>query len=464
MIAIAEPQLKCIKWCKTGARYQCVQCETRPRGCNTLVNFPPISNLLHERQKEYQEDYINRVKANLKTGQAALVLGAGISKPSEMPLWGPLISKMMGYAIQYDLAGNMTPRFYTKDTPEGSRLLEQSKKMINGDLRLLGRVNPLEAAEYVAQLFYDRKSTGHIRRKLEEAAVSSMICRIVDASKTPKDLLFSEDHPFSDLEKKVNGGVSLADAVKEAGTAKKKVIAEQNTMFAVSHLLSAENGIRCAMTYNYDPLVQEHMLDLFGIEEAQLVTHPGRWNETAVGVAGTREIFHVHGFVPGQRHLARHCGRIFPSLSGPLVLSEDSYYRIEREEAYNWSSSIQSYLLNKYNCLFVGFSADDYNFRRILRQRGDKDNADPSCPHYHYLILTIDDWIQDIYQDVCSSRIRKKDSTVSKDELESLSQDSILLLQYALDARVHYWERFNIIPIWITINEIPHLLTSLLTP
>lgn len=455
------PQLKCVKWSIAGTRYQCIQCKDRPRGCDTSISFPSTNSLLHERQKEQQEEYIDSVKASIKTGQTALALGAGISKPSEMPLWGPLISKMMGYAIQYDLAGNAQPRFYTSDTLEGGRLLKQSKNLIDGNLQLLGRVNPLEAAEYVVQLFYDRKSTGRVRRKLEEAAIAAMICRIVDASKTPKDLLFSKDPPLPDLQAVVNSGISLADAVKGAGAAMRIEIAKRNTMFAIAHLLSAPNGIRCAMTYNYDPLVQEHMLDLFGIEETQLVTHPGQWNEAAVGVAGTREIYHVHGFVPGQRHLARHCERIFPVSSGPLVLSEDSYYRIEREESYNWSSSIQSYFLNKYHCLFVGFSADDYNFRRILRQRGDKDNADPSRPHY--LILTIDDWIQNIYQDVCSSRI-DGDSSISEDEMENISQDSILFLQYALDARACYWNRFNIIPIWATVNEIPQLLTSLLAP
>lgn len=373
-----------------------------------------------------------------------------------MPLWGPLISEMMGYAIQYDLMGKAEPRLYTKDSPEGSCLLEQSGNLIGGNLHLLGKVNPLEAAEYVVQLFYDGVAKGQTRRQLEEAAVASMICRIINASKTPENLLFSKDPPLPKLKAAVSKGTPLPKAVQKEGMAK---IAARNTMFAVAYLLSAENGIDCAMTYNYDPLVQEHMLDLYGVEEAQLVTHPGQWNKDAAKTDGMREIYHVHGFVPGQRHLDRHCDWVFPSFSGPLILSEDSYYRIEREEAYNWSSSIQSYFLNRYNCLFVGFSADDYNFRRILRQRGIADETYPS--HVHYLILTVDDWIRDIYQDVCRANIAK-DSTMSASKVKKLSQDSILLLQYALEARADYWKRFGIIPIWITVNEIPQLLTSLL--
>ena len=447
--------LECAKWSKIGTRYQCVQCEEQPCGCESTLSYPPIDDLLHEKQRDRQKKYIDRVKEFIRAGQAALVLGAGISKPSEMPLWGPLISKMMGYAIHFDLAGKVQPSFYTKDSPEGKRLLKQSKDLIDSRLQLLGKVNPLEAAEYVAQLFHDGVSEGRTRRKLEETAVAAMISHIVDASKTPQELLF-KDAP--ELEKKVSCGVSLPEAVAGAGVAE---IAARNTMFAVSYLLSAKNGIRCAMTYNYDPLVQEHMLDLYGIEEAHLITHPGQWNKDTAGDVGIREIFHVHGFVPGQRHLDRHCGRIFPSSSGPLILSEDSYFRIEREEAYNWSSSIQSYLLNKYNCLFVGFSADDYNFRRILRQRGITGNADPSHPHY--LILTIDDWVRNIYQDVCRANIGK-DSTMNADDVEELSQNAILLLQYVLEARANYWWRFRIIPIWVTKNDIPQLLTSLLTP
>lgn len=457
-----DPQLKCVKWNMVGDRYQCLQCKDRPCGCDTTISYPPIDSILHDIQKRQREIYINCVKDSIKSGQTALVLGAGISKPSEMPLWGPLISEMMGYAIHYDLVGREQPRFYTKDTFEGGRLLEQSKNLINGNLQLLGKVNPLEAAEYVVQLFYDGKTKESTRRKLEEASVGSMINQIVDASKTPQELLLYE---FPELRKKIESGVSIKEVVAEE---KAKVVAAKNTMFAVSYLLSVENGIRCAMTYNFDPLVQEHMLDLFGVEESQLITHPGQWNQEFVETVGMREIYHVHGFVPGQRHLERHSDRIFPASTGPLVLSEDSYYRIEHKEAYNWSSSIQSYLLNKYSCLFVGFSADDYNFRRILRQRSVTDNIDPCSPHssphcVHYLILTIDDWIKDIYQDVCRANIGQ-DSTVSKDAVGKISQDSILLLQYALEARAAYWMRFGIIPIWITVSEIPQLLTSLVVP
>ena len=437
------------------SRYRCAQCEDQPCGCGSSLSHPPVDSLLHETQRDQQNKYIERVKESIRNGQTALVLGAGISKPSEMPLWGPLISKTMGYAIHYDLAGKRQPRFYTKDTPEGKCLLDQSKDLIDGKLQLLGKVNPLEAAEYVVQLFYDGVSRGRTRRKLEEAAITSMIGRIVDVSKTPKELLL-KDAP--ELKDKVSRGTGLPEAVADAGAAE---IAARNTMFAVSYLLSAENGIRHAMTYNYDPLVQEHMLDLYGMKEEHLITHPGQWNKDAIGNADAREIYHVHGFVPGQRHLDRHCDQVFPSSHGPLVLSEDSYYRIEREESYNWSSSIQSYLLNKYDCLFVGFSADDYNFRRILRQRGVTENADPSHPHY--LILTIDDWVQNIYQDVCRANIGK-DSTMNVDGVKKLSRDSILLLQYALEARANYWKRFMINPIWITVNDIPRLLTSLLAP
>lgn len=411
---------------------------------------------MHKEQRRQRESYISQIKNHIKHKQAALVLGAGISKPSEMPLWGPLISQMMGYSIQYDLMSKAKPRLYSKDSLEGNRLLEQSKNLIAGKLQLLGRVNPLEAAEYVVQLFYDEVTKGQARRQMEEATVATMIRQIINASKTPEALLFSEDPPLPSLKKAVSLGAPLPDAVKNGGTA---TIAARNTMFAVAYLLSAANGISCAMTYNYDPLVQEHMLDLYGVKESQLITHPGQWNKDTKKTNRMREIYHVHGFVPGQRHLDRHCDRVFPSYSGSLVLSEDSYYRIEREEAYNWSSSIQSYFLNRYHCLFVGFSADDYNFRRILRQRGIVDGPHPT--HVHYLILPVDDWIRDIYQDVCRANIAE-DSTMSASDIDRLSQDSILLLQYALESRAEYWKRFDIVPIWITVKEISQFLTSLL--
>lgn len=321
----------------------------------------------------------------------------------------------------------------------------------------------MEAAEYVAQFFDDVTIEDDLRDSLPDASIRSMIYRILEDSYTPIELLridcekkCTTDPVFSHVVGKLDAGGTAVDAISGVDA---KEVAGLNTMFAVSYLMAHKKGIHKAITYNYDPLVQEHMLDLYGIDRSNILTHPGKWGKKAQKAKrDLREIYHVHGFVAGMRHKNRDCPEVFPSESGLLVLSEDSYYRIEREEAYNWSSSIQSGFLNKYDCLFVGFSADDYNFRRILRQMGRKHSDDRRT---HYLILTIDDWIVNTYEDVCHTCF--KDSTkIDEKTVKKISQDTVLLLQYILQCRAEYWKRFNIYPIWVTVNEIPQLLTSLI--
>ncbi len=450
---MAEEKVICRKWDSVS---QCTQTGGSLCGCQSSINYPKnICSILNEDQRRERDEAIGKLRESIRSDQTALVLGAGISKPSQMPAWNGLISQMMGYAIQYDqLNREGSAVIKTAGKAERERLLELTRSLIDGKLSLLGKVNTLESAEYVAQLF-DTVGPG-LRRRLEDRAIGSMVRRIVDQSWKPEKLLDSE----TDLQERIkkcksrNPRATLPEIV--AGIGKKKV-ARKNAMFAVSYLLSRKNGIRRAMTYNYDPLVQEHMIDLYGVDSGRLITHPGLWGTGNVG-PDSREIYHVHGFVAGNRHLERSDSQVFPEKSGPLILSEDSYYRVEREEAYNWSSSIQSYFLNRYQCIFVGFSADDYNFRRILRQIGEGRAAQP-----HYLVLSVRKWISDTYEDVCRARLSRAGKTADSTEMEKIPEDVILLLQYILECRAIYWkQRFNIYPIWATVEEIPQLLTDLL--
>jgi len=457
---MGKEKILCRKWiCGKDGVFHCTQTDKSPCGCQSSIQYPRnINDILNEDQKRERNRAIQKIRESIWNGRAALVLGAGISKPSEMPGWNGLISKMMGYAIQYDqLNREGSTVIKTADKVERARLLELTRSLADGRLSLLGNVNTLESAEYVAQLFDTAAAGPGLRRRLEGRAIGSMVRRIVEQSKKPEDLLRA---PKTGLQERVRECKSrspcatIPEIVAEIG---EKEVARKNAMFAVSYLLSSENGIRRAMTYNYDPLVQEHMIDLYGVDSGQLITHPGLWGTGSVG-PDSREIYHVHGFVAGSRHLKKSNSQVFPEKSGPLILSEDSYYRIEREEAYNWSSSIQSYFLNRYQCIFVGFSADDYNFRRILRQIGEERTAQP-----HYLILSVRKWISDIYEDVCRARISQAKQAAAKAEMEKIPEDVILLLQYILECRAIYWKRrFNIYPIWATVEEIPQLLTDLL--
>lgn len=457
-INIVGEAIKCKKWvCQTDGTYRCVQVDKALCGCKSFIEYPlSVTDILNDEQKREREKSIADMEKSIRKDQAALVLGAGISRRSGMPSWSGLISKMMGYAIQYDQLNGKGAGVMKTSSDENIRLLELAQELINRKLNLLGNVNMLESAEYVAQLFDTAAMDPALRRSMEGQAISAMVRHMVDHSTPPKDLLLDQKTSFWGEIGEVNRYRSMpaAQIVKELGETR---VAQSESMFAVSYLLSHTNGIRRAMTYNYDPLVQEYMMELYGSGELDILTHPGSWG-SGLPKGDTREIYHVHGFVPGKRHLEKKDERVFPKESGPIILSEDSYYRIEQEEAYNWSSSIQSYFLNRYQCIFVGFSAEDYNFRRILRQIGKNNAIKP-----HFLILSIRKWISDTYEDVCHAYIKQFKDTPGKAETERISQDTILLLRYILECRAAYWRRFNIYPIWVTSKEIPQLLTGLLS-
>ena len=197
-----------------------------------------------------------------------------------------------------------------------------------------------------------------------------------------------------------------------------------------------------------------------------LMTHPAMWNkqkDNSNNKHDLREFFHVHGFVTGKNHMYPGCKNdewecVYPTESGPLILSEDSYYFLEQEEAYNWSGSIQSSFLNTYNCLFIGFSARDYNFRRILRQLGKDDSTyrEQSLDKHprHYLFLSIRKVVESVYDNVIKDCEK---CTVSDKEFKIK-----LLVQRILKCMELYWNRFGITPIWITTAELPNKLVQLI--
>lgn len=442
-----EEEIRCKKWMPGGGVYRCEQAASALCGCESSVELPSVLSILSGEQKDERDRAIEEMRKSIRKDRAALVLGAGISKRAGMPAWSGLISKMMGYAIQYDQLIGKRAGVIKSGEDEKKRLLELTDMLISGKLSLLGKVNTLESAQYVAQLF------GTSAVDSEKLSIGAMVRRIVDQSIPPRELLLDKRTGLLDDIQKIDGyeSMSAAQLVEKLGGER---VAQSESMFAVSRLLSEKKGIRRAITYNYDPLVQEYMTELY--QGTDVLTHP-----CALGKgkprANTREIYHVHGFVPGERHLGKGNERAFPGESGSIILSENSYYRMEQTEAYDWPSSIQSYFLNQYQCIFVGFSAEDYNFRRILRQIG---AGDPEKPHY--LILSVRRWISDTYEEVCRARLRQSGGSLGEDDLKNISRDAILLLRYVLACRAVYWRKRSIYPIWVTTKEIPQLLTALL--
>lgn len=408
------------------------------RGCSSCITVPSVMNFLSDSVQSTQTRYKEEVRSELRKGRATFVLGAGVSIPAGMPNWVGLLSQLSGYAIQYREYIN-----YDKADPAKSKkILHLAQELILNRIEILDGVNVLEAGEYVSMLLeppIEKGYSARIRDDLLKSALSSIVAK----SKKPEELLtgWQQKHPGQDP--------------KAAGDAAHKEIAGVNTLLAVAYLLQAKNGFHRAITYNYDTLVQECLISVFGVDESRILTHSEGWIYSDKTSDGVIDLFHVHGCLP--RPGRGHPTAAFPKESRRVILSEESYYEMERYGAYDWANSIQSYYLNRDSCVFVGFSAEDYNFRRILRQLGnEKEKNDGKSPK-HYLVLTIDQIVKDTYSSVCHNQIKHGNANPGK-----VQEETILLLEQELAMKEAYWKKHNFYPIWVTVNDIPTTLLSFL--
>lgn len=455
-------QITCKKWLKQDDEsFICSKNEENKCECESGFLFPSLDIILSDNQKKARNTYIKEISNNIKSNTMALITGAGVSKPCGMPLWNDLISQMIGYSIQYDIVKD---RVLGISDESYDILSDLASQLIKKDLSILGKVNPLELAEYISESFKDSENYDIKHNQIPDIFIKTIIRRVIKDSFSPIELLKKDMRHPSNSELASRYNFNEKDIESFIKNVKPIDIASLNTMFAVSYLLYHENGIRQVITYNFDPLVQECLLDLYKIDKSEIITHSEKFCDDSSCFVGSnlREFYHIHGFVAGERHMKHDCSHIFPPDSEHIILSEDSYYRVEQEEAYNWSSSVQSYFLNKYNCLFIGFSAEDYNFKRIIRQikfAHSNTDVEQQNQRNHYLIMPIEDWARNIYEDVCRSTL-KHNEKITCSMVNEISEKTVMLIRKTLTYRENYWKGKNIYPLWATINEIPKLLTS----
>ena len=359
---------------------------------------------------------IKKVREAVQKNRATLILGAGSSASAGIPGWDSLLSQILGYAMQYSAL--------KKEPGAGVRPLEEvwlEQELILNNLNVFLSSNYLEAGQYMKQLL---ESTDP---KLAEEHIKTIIACIIEQAKTPEQFL-SEKAPERRAE--------------ELDEKCLRRLAETETLPAVAYLLKKT---RRAITYDYHTLIQDYLIDVFQVKDYEIVTHPGYWND--YDEPDKIQVFHVHGFIPHREKM--NC-QAYPKEAEKLILSEDSYKTMEQVEEYNWANSVQSYYLNRDHCIFIGFSGDDYNFRRMIRQIG----CAPNRPE-HYLFFAADKLIRNLFQTVYD--YRKKTGT----GLEEIYRDALCLIDNILKRKQEYWEGYNIIPIWTTVEKIPQQLISL---
>lgn len=396
-----------------------------------MVAKKTASQILLKQRMDVREEFICEVR-NSWSGKykPMLVLGAGVSKPAGLPGWQELVSAMFGYSL---INVRHNPQKYGRSKLANDLMPLETEiidALVEGKIQILSGNNVLETGQYVEEMLDGPCAESWIRNE----ELKEILTRIIDRGESAMQALSRMSH-----------GDSFCSLSTEKKAEFRKDWAHQDTLQAVAYLLNADHGFKQAITYNYDTYVEEYMCEIYEVAN-KLIVHVDGWNPCQSDTASI-EIFHVHGCVPTKYFRTKPdiMGNE-PKESKRIILSEDSYYDVEDKEIYNWMNSVQSNAFNQSTCIFVGFSGEDYNFRRILRQLGKYQNANRPK---HYMLVTIKETYESIYKSIENFRGNNAELYAK------------ILLDRVLIAKEEYWGRFGFYPIWVTVEDIPDILLSL---
>jgi len=335
----------------------------------------------------------------------AYILGAGMSYDIGLPLWKDLIEALLVKGV----AGR-----------------DSASPSMN---KLMNEFNVLEVAEYL-QTFMEKIATGNI----------PYITRL--------NVIPLEDH------QKIIGLADryIAQAVKTALIYCKAREDIRSTRSAEEKWASLTNlakffdgRVKQVITYNYDDALESVApeADSRGITQCVYTLKP--CNQKAA------TIYHVHGRLP----IFTDCG---PD-DDTIILTEDSYQNLERS-IYNNTNLCQANAFSQNICLFMGFSRQDPNFRRISAFRKHLPEVEIA-----YRKRVLDELstgrLEFSYLESEGINGVLPHFVLCPINLKDLPGDEKHAVNMFLEMQAHYLLRHWIFPIFVTFSDIPILLDDL---
>lgn len=410
-----------------------------------------IKELLGEKIAEYNEKNLSNLKKRVQANKVSWVLGAGVSKSIGLPLWGECLLSMWGRILLIERMNTKSNPYHDtlielkKENSGNPSFLNKVKEIVEGNQNseILNGINTLEAAEYIKNFVKESiqeenpESSNDIQKSYEMGYFSLI--------KASFQLNMEADKVYDKMKGQVLG--ILAEYFTKMAKERKKVT---------------------VITYNFDDLL-EFALEKAGLKACDChVKNPGTSKvlEEESGV----HIYHPHGtlsVVPNS----------FSEESHKLVLAESDYEELE-SKSYIWQNSIQAESLHNSSCIFIGFSGEDYNFRRILKNM----ESGKACQdNKHYMLISIESFVKRLFKNQIEKKILENESRTEKereDLLNNLTKDQFdaalkqllsekdmiyerTLIIKRLYAQYLYWGNHNIIPIWVTREELPIMICKL---
>lgn len=407
-----------------------------------------ITELLGESIAKMNEQNLHNLKGQIASERVTWILGAGVSKSAGVPLWSECLLGMWSRILllksdHHSSAFQEALNSLKGQTASPDVFIEKVRQAIEGKRKssILSGVNTLEAAEYIQNYITEAlKTYSFYSDELRDLSYASLVRDSLKPKGTPENI-------FNHLKEQSLG--LLARYFTERSLCGKRT-------FVIS--------------YNFDNLL-EFALEKNGLEQKYChIKRPGVQN-TSDCDSGVH-IYHPHGAVSV-------IPTSFSKESKRLILTESSYERLE-QKVYLWENSIQANALQNTSCIFLGFSGEDYNFRRILKNM-EYDSQVPKR-RQHYLFLSIESLVKNIFSDEVNKRLLGNISRTEKERSEYLNNISKqqfdaalseiladpdmfyerMLIIKKLYAQSLYWKHYNIIPIWTTRQELPEMLKQII--
>lgn len=370
----------------------------------------------------------------IKQENCALCLGAGASVKIGQPTWSELLSKLLEQLCIEDMTVKLTNE--EKEYVPNIHLLH--KMMRNKSI--FQSIGTLETAEYIqlqlsniAQRVAAYHGTQIPTERRELAYMASFVYAALELS---KKCAKSPDWSLLNL---------------------------------LAELTLHKKGVHQIITYNYDDALEYAIQSQLGSTTTQdkYQSH-GRLDSTVqqLDKKPLTHIYHVHGrlsiYIDNQQMLK-------DDIKQGVILSERSYQEIEHG-AYGTTNTCQAQLFNANCCLFIGFSAQDYNYRRIVNgvpnnaqafslmydrikdNDTSKNKKGEMFQHPHFMLYPIDPLLEEIYK-------RSEDcKDIPDSEYEELC---LFIFQNMIRAQSVYYQRHNVWPIYVKFEELAEYVKKL---
>jgi len=397
-----------------------------------------LNDIIGEKNSNTNAMLLECLKEKLHSGKELQhilpVLGTGVSIPAGIPDWCQLLDNMWHIYIKTEFSENMDsqPGDFKSSVYKCIRLPRECciSPPHGNDL--------LEYAEYLRTSCYKESSMSG----QQEDYVNNMFIHKVREGLRYPDKKWDKNFFLN------NAGAELLRNICE---------------LVKKHSLNV-------ITYNFDDFLEACMqasgASFKSISDAN--TMYGQWD------IKNKKIYHVHGCV----RLTNFSG----ALESKSIVLAESEYMLAEKYTYDWLNAVQAERLHRKDMMIIGFSAQDYNFKRILHnlsplpleeqvkleneldrildawEHGQGKGVFNPDMHIHFIFLPVEDFLRNMrFQEN-----EPEDFGLVAPTDKQWRDYICFVLRAFIDSRMTYLRKYGILPIWTSYETLLEMLKYLL--